>query len=53
MGPPDVIKIYRLPILAEVGPRGNLRDKVRRVVLHELGHRAGLDEERLRELGAY
>ncbi|MDI6831752.1 MAG: metallopeptidase family protein [Actinomycetota bacterium] len=53
MGPPDVIRIYRLPILAEVGRGGDVREKVRQVVLHELGHRAGLDEERLRELGVY
>ncbi len=53
MGPPDVIRIYRLPILAEAGARGDVREKVRQVVLHELGHRAGLDEERLRELGVY
>ena len=51
--PPDVIKIYRLPILAEVGRDGDIREKVRKVVLHELGHRAGLGEERLRELGVY
>lgn len=51
--PPDVIKIYRLPILAEVGGKGDIREKVRKVVMHELGHRAGLDEERLRELGVY
>lgn len=53
MGPPDVIRIYRLPILAEVGREGDVREKVRQVVLHELGHRAGLDERRLRELGVY
>ncbi len=51
--PPDVIKIYRLPILAEAGSSGDIREKIRKVVLHELGHRAGLGEERLRELGAY
>ena len=53
LGPPDVIRIYRLPILAEVGAGGDVREKVRQVVLHELGHRAGLGEERLRELGVY
>jgi predicted Zn-dependent protease with MMP-like domain len=52
-GPPDVIRIYRLPILAEVTSPEDIREKVRNVVLHELGHRAGLDEERLRELGIY
>ncbi|MBC7247633.1 MAG: metallopeptidase family protein [Actinobacteria bacterium] len=51
--PPDVIRIYRLPILAALRPGEDVRDRVRRVVLHELGHRAGMGEERLRELGMY
>jgi predicted Zn-dependent protease with MMP-like domain len=50
---PDVIRIYRLPILAVVRTGEEIREKVRSVVLHELGHRAGLDEERLRDLGVY
>lgn len=51
--PPDVIKIFRLPILAGMQPGEDIGDKIRRVVLHELGHRAGIGEERLRELGVY
>ena len=50
---PDVIKIYRLPILRECRNNDEVRDKVRKVVLHELGHRAGLGEQRLRDLGVY
>jgi predicted Zn-dependent protease with MMP-like domain len=50
---PDIIKIYRLPILSEVGSDDDIREKVRNVVLHELGHRAGMDEEKLRDLGVY
>jgi len=50
---PDVIKIYRRPILLSCAGREEVPEKVRKVVLHELGHRAGLDEERLRELGVY
>jgi predicted Zn-dependent protease with MMP-like domain len=50
---PDVIKIYRLPILSTAVSGEEVRDRVRSVVLHELGHRAGLDEERLRDLGVY
>jgi predicted Zn-dependent protease with MMP-like domain len=50
---PDVIKIYRLPILSECHNNDEVRDKVRKVVLHELGHRAGLGEQRLRDLGVY
>ena len=51
--PPDVIKIFRLPILAGMQPGEDIGEKIRRVVLHELGHRAGIIEERLRELGVY
>jgi predicted Zn-dependent protease with MMP-like domain len=50
---PDVVRIYRLPILSELGAGEDVREKVRNVVLHELGHRAGLDEDRLRDLGVY
>jgi len=50
---PDVIRIYRLPILSEVRAGDDIREKVRKVVLHELGHRAGMDEKRLRDLGVY
>jgi len=50
---PDVIRIYRLPILADLREGEDMREKVRRVVRHELAHRAGLDDDRLRELGAY
>ena len=50
---PDVIKIYRLPVLRECRSSDEVRDKVRNVVLHELGHRAGLGEQRLRDLGVY
>lgn len=51
--PPDVIRIYRIPILADLEADEDLKEKVRRVVLHELGHRAGLSEGRLRDLGVY
>jgi len=50
---PDMIKIYRLPILAVSADDAEVRERVRNVVLHELGHRAGLDESRLRELGVF
>ncbi|MEW6555310.1 MAG: metallopeptidase family protein [Actinomycetota bacterium] len=50
---PDVIRIYRLPILSEARTDEEIREKVRNVVLHELGHRAGLDERKLRDLGIY
>ena len=30
---------------------GELRDEIRKTVLHELGHHLGIDDERLTELG--
>lgn len=50
---PDMIKIYRVPILAVSRGDADVRERVRNVVLHELGHRAGLDDEHLRELGVF
>jgi predicted Zn-dependent protease with MMP-like domain len=50
---PDMIKIYRMPILTVSRNDAEVRERVRNVVLHELGHRAGLGEERLRELGVF
>ncbi len=51
--PPDVVKIFRLPVLFHLQPGEDPKEKVRLVVLHELGHRAGLDEGRLRRMGVY
>jgi len=52
--PPDTIRIYRLPILAELREEGmdreRVKERVREVILHEVGHRAGLGEEQLRDL---
>jgi predicted Zn-dependent protease with MMP-like domain len=50
---PDQISIYRQPILLQARTLRALRAIVRRVVLHELGHYFGIDDQRLRELGAY
>ncbi len=50
---PDKISIYRRPILMRCRNLEEVRATVRRVVLHELGHHFGIDDERLRELGAY
>jgi len=50
---PDKISIYQRPIqmrcrtLEEVGPT------IGRVLRHEIGHHFGIDDDRLREIGAY
>ena len=50
---PDKISIYRQPILMRCRSREEVQATVRRVVLHELAHHFGIDDERLRELGVY
>lgn len=50
---PDRISIYRRPIEAQCRTEDELREMVRRVVLHELAHHFGIDDDRLHELGAY
>lgn len=50
---PDRISIYRRPIEAVCKTSDELRDTVQRVVLHELAHHFGIDDDRLREIGAY
>ena len=52
--PPDKITIYRGPLERLCGgDPGCLRKEVRHVVLHEIAHHFGIDDERLRELGRY
>lgn len=50
---PDKISIYRKPIEAQCSTDEELVAMVRRVVLHELAHHFGIDDDRLREIGAY
>jgi predicted Zn-dependent protease with MMP-like domain len=50
---PDRISIYRRPIEAQCRSEEQLREMVRRVVLHELAHHFGIDDGRLHEIGAY
>jgi predicted Zn-dependent protease with MMP-like domain len=52
--PPDTITLYQGPIERAAGPSlAAIRNQVRRTVLHELAHHFGIDDDRLRELGAY
>jgi predicted Zn-dependent protease with MMP-like domain len=51
---PDRITIYQKPIEAMVGEgEDEIREQVRRTVIHEIAHYYGIDDERLEELGAY
>ncbi len=47
---PDKITLYRFPIESICKTREEVEAKVREVVIHEVGHYFGLDDERLREL---
>jgi predicted Zn-dependent protease with MMP-like domain len=48
--PPDVIVIYKEPIEAICHTEEQVRQKVKEVVLHEIGHYFGLKEEELRNI---
>lgn len=48
---PDVVTIYRLALCEACTDENELREEVYVTVLHELGHAAGIDDDRLHELG--
>jgi len=50
---PDKISIYRLPILRHCRTHKEVRDTIHRVLRHEIAHHFGMDDEHLREIGAY
>jgi len=51
---PDKISIYRGPLERFYGTdTAQLRQMIRRVVLHEIAHHFGISDERLRELDRY
>jgi predicted Zn-dependent protease with MMP-like domain len=50
---PDCISIYRCPIEMQCRTPGEVREMVQRVLRHEIAHHFGLDDDRLREIGAY
>lgn len=51
--PPDSIVIFQDPLTRDFRTGAELREQVRRTVLHEIAHLFGISDERLRELGAY
>lgn len=49
---PDRITLYMYPIIDEAGRlRMSLKEKIKKVLMHEIGHYFGLSEAELRELG--
>ncbi len=47
---PDKITLFQIPIESVCRTREEVESKVREVIIHEVGHYFGLDDERLREL---
>lgn len=48
---PDKITLFKSPIESVCRNREQVEKKIREVVIHEVGHYFGLDDERLEELG--
>lgn len=48
---PDVVSIYRLALCAMCEDLDDLADEVFVTVIHEIAHAAGIDDDRLHELG--
>jgi predicted Zn-dependent protease with MMP-like domain len=48
---PNKISLFRLPLEEDFADPAELADEVRRTVVHELAHHAGIDDRRLRGLG--
>ncbi len=49
---PDRITIFRIPIEEMSRSDSDIKNQVRKTVMHELGHYFGMSEEQLRETGA-
>jgi predicted Zn-dependent protease with MMP-like domain len=47
---PDKIALFQIPIESICRTKEEIEEKVREVVIHEVGHYFGLSDERLREL---
>ena len=48
---PDVVSIYRIPLCEMCADLDELADEVYVTVIHEVAHAAGIDDDRLHELG--
>lgn len=49
---PNKISLFQLPLETDFPDPDELAEQVRITVIHELAHHAGIDDERLHELGA-
>ena len=47
---PDKITLFQIPIESLCQTKEEVEERVKEVVIHEVGHYFGLDDERLREL---
>ena len=47
---PDKITLYQIPIESMCQTKEEIEEKVKEVVIHEVGHYFGLDDKKLREL---
>jgi predicted Zn-dependent protease with MMP-like domain len=47
---PDKITLFQIPVESMCQTKEEVEEKVKEVVIHEVGHYFGLDDERLREL---
>jgi predicted Zn-dependent protease with MMP-like domain len=48
---PNVITLFRIPLEEDFPDRTELSLEIQRTVVHELAHHAGIDDDRLHELG--
>jgi predicted Zn-dependent protease with MMP-like domain len=48
---PNKISLFRLPLEEDFPEPDELADEVRRTVVHELAHHAGIPDARLKEYG--
>ncbi len=48
---PDTVYVFRQPHLEMDLPEDELREEIRRTVLHELAHYFGMDDDHLDEIG--
>jgi predicted Zn-dependent protease with MMP-like domain len=47
---PDKITLFQIPIESMCQTKEEIEEKVKEVVIHEVGHYFGLDDEKLREI---